>query len=242
MLVFKKLKQLTPNLLKIILKNFRFKFINDQYVNISWSQEGEDLILKRIFENKQSGFYIDIGAHHPKRFSNTFLFYNLGWQGINIDAMPGSMNIFNKIRKRDINLEIGVSEQKEKSKYYIFNDLAINSFSKDLSDLRDKSPADYNIKEIKMINTMPLYEILDKYLPAGQSIDFMSVDAEGYDFQVLKSNNWMKYRPKYVLVEILEFDFNKFSKNEVNCFMSDNGYVFYAKSLNTVFFKDTTIK
>ena len=73
--------------------------------NICYSQNGEDLILNRFLENKKNGFYIDIGAHHPIRFSNTYLFYKKGWRGINIDAMPGSMDLFNKIRSRDINIE-----------------------------------------------------------------------------------------------------------------------------------------
>ncbi|MFT7246563.1 MAG: hypothetical protein ACI82A_003940, partial [Candidatus Azotimanducaceae bacterium] len=90
------------------LKNFLKRSISfatwDQWTNRSWSQEGEDQILRRIFEQQSTGFYVDVGAHHPKRFSNTFLFYKLGWQGINIDAMPGSMALFNRERSRDLNL------------------------------------------------------------------------------------------------------------------------------------------
>ena len=72
--------------------------------NLCYSQNGEDLILNRFLENKEKGFFIDVGAHHPIRFSNTYLFYKKGWSGINIDAMPGSMTKFNKIRPKDINI------------------------------------------------------------------------------------------------------------------------------------------
>lgn len=75
----------------------------------SYSQEGEDLLLSRIFGDKKDGFYIDVGAHHPFRFSNTYLLYKRGWRGINIDAMPGSMKLFNRFRPRDINIECGVA-------------------------------------------------------------------------------------------------------------------------------------
>src|SRR5690242_3324544 len=64
----------------------------------SYSQEGEDRILHSIFETVADGFYVDIGAHHPKRFSNTYLFYQRGWRGINVDAMPGSMVRFKRVR------------------------------------------------------------------------------------------------------------------------------------------------
>lgn len=85
----------------------------DKFFEKSYSQEGEDLILKRFFSNKEKGFYIDIGAHHPKRFSNTYLFYSKGWNGINIDAMPGSMRLFNQIRKRDLNLEVPIAKKRK---------------------------------------------------------------------------------------------------------------------------------
>jgi hypothetical protein len=155
-----------------------------EYANLSWAQEGEDQILRRIFEWKKDGFYIDVGAHHPKRFSNTYLFYKRGWRGINIDAMPGSMHSFNKVRSRDINLELGIAEQKAKLDYYIFNEPALNGFSRDLSQERHTADSPYLIKDFIKVDVLPLHEVLDQYLPTGQSIDFMSVDVEGLDFQI----------------------------------------------------------
>ena len=77
----------------------------------SFAQEGEDMILKRIFEGVRSGFYIDIGAFHPSKFSNTYYFYLRGWSGINIDPQPGVKSLFDKMRPRDINLELAISDQ-----------------------------------------------------------------------------------------------------------------------------------
>ena len=99
-----------------------------------YSQEGEDILLRRIFEDQTTGFYVDIGAHHPKRFSNTCYFYELGWQGINIDALPGSMKVFKKFRPRDTNLEIAISEKEQNLTYYMFNEPALNGFSKSISE------------------------------------------------------------------------------------------------------------
>ena len=69
-----------------------------RYGLISYSQEGEDMILRRLFETRRRGFYVDVGAHHPRRFSNTYYFYRQGWSGINIDAAPGSMKLFDRLR------------------------------------------------------------------------------------------------------------------------------------------------
>jgi len=68
-----------------------------------YSQGAEDIILASIFGNREKGFWVDVGAHHPQRFSNTYLFSLKGWTGINIDALPGSMAIFKKMRPNDIN-------------------------------------------------------------------------------------------------------------------------------------------
>ena len=99
----------------------------------SFSQEVEELVLARIFEGHKPVFYVDVGAHHPTRFSNTSFFYRRGWSGINIDAMPGSMKAFKSLRSRDVNLEIPVCEKETMLKYYMFNEPALNSFDRSLS-------------------------------------------------------------------------------------------------------------
>jgi FkbM family methyltransferase len=215
------------NILKILL---------GRYAKKSYSQEGEDLILKRIFERKQNGFYVDVGAHHPMRFSNTYLFYKRGWRGINIDAMPGSMEIFKKFRFRDINLEIAVSNRNEKLTYYAFNDPALNGFSKERSQERNGQYG-YKIIYEKEIYTQQLEKILDDYLPNGQIIDYMSIDVEGLEFEVLQSNNWKKYSPELVLVEIRGETLDDILGSEITEYMTDIGYKIFGKTLFTIFFK-----
>ena len=107
-----------------------------KYINESYSQEGEDMILSRYFDGQLKGFYIDIGAHHPKRFSNTYIFYKRGWSGINIDAMPGSMYEFNKYRSRDINIESAISLEPSELTFNIFKEPALNTFSNELAQYR----------------------------------------------------------------------------------------------------------
>ena len=223
---------------KLFLRRVRDFYEWDQYSNRSWSQEGEDLILNRIFEYKKKGFYIDVGSHHPKRFSNTYLLYRRGWNGINIDAMPGSMENFRRYRPRDINIEAGIAETEGFLRYYIFNEPALNGFSKDLSLLRDSQNNNYRILNTLLVPVSPLSKLLKKYLRTGHKIDFLSVDVEGFDLEVLKSNDWTSYRPHYVLVEILSSESKNLYKDTTFLFMQENEYIFYAKCMNTVFFVD----
>lgn len=206
------------------------------YKNISFSQEGEDLILQRIFEMKERGFYIDVGAHHPKRFSNTYLFYKKGWRGINIEPRPESKKLFNKVRKNDINIEAAIADVPGILTYFIFDDSALNSFDKELSMKRANEKKYKIIKEITL-NTVRLSEILNKYIDANQEIDFLSVDTEGYDLPVLRSNDWEKFKPSVILCEDAEFDFDNPGRSQIYNFLVEKNYQLMAKTLSTLIFK-----
>lgn len=207
-----------------------------QYGITSFSQEGEDLILGRIFERKTKGFYVDVGAYHPVRFSNTHLFYQKGWRGINIDPMPGGMKIFDEIRPQDINIEAAVSDLEVELDYYSFNEGALNTFSDELAEERSKLDG-YFIQFQRKIKTKKLSDILDEYLPENQIIDFFSIDTEGHDLNVLQSNNWEKYSPQIVITEILGLNFEKLYDSELYLFMKSINYSFFAKTFNSLFFK-----
>jgi hypothetical protein len=207
-----------------------------KYFQKSYSQEGEDLILDNFFKNKKNGFYIDIGACHPFRFSNTYFFYKKGWRGINIDATPGSMRLFNKHRPRDINIEVGIGNSNINLKYYIFNEPALNSFSTAISHERSENTP-YKLENIIQLKTKKLFEVLDKHMPVDIPIDFMSIDVEMFEYQVVVSNNWSKYKPKYLLVELIETKIDDFKNNKTYKFLTKNKYFLVAVTGRTVIFK-----
>jgi FkbM family methyltransferase len=226
------------NLKVVISPTSFFTYPKDlhQHHILSYSQEGEDRVLARYFEDKNDGFYIDVGAHHPQRFSNTYYFYLRGWCGINIDAMPGCMEIFNKIRSKDINLEVAISNIEQELKYYEFNEPALNGFSRGLSEERDKLE-NYQIIATHIIKTRQISQILDEYLPVNREIDFLSVDVEGLDLEVLQSNNWDKYRPKLVLAESLSTkSVEDLLGSEICRYMTSKGYYLHSKLCNTTIF------
>lgn len=215
------------NIKKSIKNNLRL------YKNNSYSQEGEDLILHKIFPDKKNGFYVDIGAHHPFRFSNTYYFYRKGWRGVNIDAAPGSMKLFKKFRSRDINIEAAISNKIETLTYYKFNDPALNTFDKDLAQTRIGNK--YKIISEEKIAAIPLKEILSKQKIGD--IDFMSIDVEGLEMKVLESNDWNVYQPKILLVESIASDLVAIYNTELYKFINNMKYTLFAKTFNTLFFK-----
>lgn len=200
----------------------------------SYGQDGEDLILDRLLEGQAKGFYVDVGAHHPVRFSNTYLFYRRGWRGINIDAMPGSMRGFKRIRPKDINIECGVASRSGRLSYYRFNEPALNTLDPLEAERKNKPP--YRILDQVDIAVERLDCLLAQYLPADQKIDFLSVDVEGKDLEVLESNNWTQFRPRFILAETLRTDIMKLNECPIVRFLGSVGYTPVAKAYNTTFF------
>lgn len=193
------------------------------------------MILRRLFEGKADGFYVDAGAHHPRRFSNTCFFYKLGWSGVNIDAAPGSMALFRKWRPWDINVEAALGREPRALTFYIFDEPALNTFDRELAHSRSQGA--YRIVREQTLCTRTLAEVLAEHLPKGRRIDFMTVDVEGMDLEVLQSNNWERFRPTYVLVECLGVEPAQLEQESVCQFLTAQGYHFFAKTANTVIFK-----
>ena len=221
----------------IDLKDLTF----DGYATKSYSFVGEDMVLRRIFNEKTKGFYVDVGAHHPRLYSNTYYFYKKGWRGINIDAMPGSMRLFNRLRPKDINIEAAVFDKKQTLTYYMLNDSALNGFSR-VPTVETNGTEEYRvIGEIK-VETSRLKEILDSHLPQGTEIDFLSVDVERSELEVLRSNDWDKYRPKVILVESIDFSPSGPEDCKVYRFLVDKGYYLFSRVVDTLIFIDDSFK
>ena len=237
------MKNLTKNylfqLLLTTIRNIR-NFYFDGFAIKSYAQEGEDIVLKRIFSGQSTGFYVDVGAHHPMRFSNTYSFYKLGWSGINIEPNPNSFNLFTKYRSRDINLNYGIAKNKGNLEYYMFDEPALNTFDDEvLNNL--KTNTHYKHTKTIHIDVMPLADMLQQHIPNGIKVDFLSIDVEGLDLEVLISNDWQKYRPNWVLVEQLNLKDIEHLDFETHHYMKSVGYVLFAKTFNTLFYKDLSV-
>lgn len=218
-----------------MIENFKKRFINlfFPHSNISYSQSGEDILLSQhIFNGQNTGFYVDIGAHHPKRFSNTYLLYQKGWSGINIDPMPGMQHLF-KERARDININAGISDQSGTKKYFMFKKGALNTFD---AEVAKKQGSTYGQPTIKEVSVLRLEEVLNKYA-SGKKIDFMNIDVEGHEIEVLNSNDWNKYCPTIIAIEDQNLDISNPEKSTSYRFLKEKGYTLFNKLNYTAFYR-----
>ncbi len=210
----------------------------------SYSQVWEDIILDFIFEWKNMGFYIDIWANHPKRLSNTLLFYKKWWSGINIEPNVNLYRWFLWSRKRDINLNIGIGPTNwEDLDFFVIHPDTLSTF--DVESARQYEKEWHEIVEIKKVPIISLNDVYMNYVHDKQ-VDFMSIDTEWYDMEVLQSNDWQRNRPWFVIVETLEYKRNWFGKklNDLyDPYFQDKNYHKYADTyINTIYISDEYAK
>lgn len=207
---------------------------------ISYSQCGEDLIVDYIFKLRgvTKPSYIDIGANDPYFLNNTSIFYQRGCRGINIDANPNCIKKFDNERPEDINLNIGIGSEKSNQIFYIINDSTLSTFS-EAECQKCLETGKYKLLEKKLVEISTLEEIL--YIHNEDVIpDFMSIDAEGLDLEIVKSINFTKYSPKVICVEAAEYSpiGAGMRRDEIIKFLEENNYYEYANTnLNAIMVK-----
>lgn len=165
----------------------------------SYAQSREDVFIKSQFPKNFKGFFVDVGCNHPIRINNTYLLYLQGWRGINIDMDYKSIFLFNFLRDQDLNFNYAVSKEKKK----------INFFFNKKSDLNGSIIKTKKFRYNKKIQSYPLNYILSKTKYKNKKIDFLSIDAEDSDFEVLKSLNLNVYCPRFICIEIRGSSMNK---------------------------------
>ena len=126
--LFQYLKIYSPITLLFYL-HLEVKFLLNRSSGISYSQWGEDIIIDNLLGRKKRGFYIDIGAYDPTRFSNTKRFYLRGWRGINVEPDPVRIKKFHKERPGDINLNIGIADKSRVLNFFKFDPPTLSTFS-----------------------------------------------------------------------------------------------------------------
>ena len=187
-----------------IIQNIYFKHKNFSNKK-TYSLFGEDLAALKFFKNKKKGFYVDIGCYHPTYINNTYLLYKKGWNGINIDVSQFSIDLFKFMRPDDLNYKCAVSETKKKVNLYYQKEYSqLNSINK----LTAKKFIKGRLKK-KIINSYSLEEIFSWGKYKDYEIDFLDVDVEGADLQVLKGLNFSKRKPKLICIEIHQKNFKK---------------------------------
>lgn len=210
-------------------------FTESSGAGVHFSQEGEDLFLLRALGDAGPGFFVDVGAHHPTRFSNTYALYLRGWRGLNIDATPGSMEAFRGLRPEDINVEAAVSDSAAPLRFHMFREPALNTFDAALAETYVKDG--WPLLEVREITPRPLRDIMARHWPKGRPVHLMSIDVEGEEMGVLGTNDWETCRPDWVVIEALDVPLAGLGSSPGVRFLADFGYAPVSKLFHSVILK-----
>lgn len=169
---------------------------------VSYAQNGEDVWLNRIFKGKNDGFYIDVGAHDPEYLSVTKAFYDRGWSGINIEPIPDLYQAFVNARERDLNIQCACGNKDEMLELYLPTAglQGVATLDAETALIVQEEGIDNTEKITVRVET--LSHICSKH--ASREIDFLSIDVEGFEKNVLLGMNFSQFRPIVIIIEAVK--------------------------------------
>ncbi|MFC4261706.1 FkbM family methyltransferase [Ferruginibacter yonginensis] len=233
------------NRVKPFIKSLFYIFTSPNYKEfISFSQAGEDRVMKFFFRSLglKKVTYLEIGTNNPIDINNSYYFYLEGNRGVIIEPNPDLISKIKKHRKHDICLNIGVSGsgKEEVLDFYIFNEndkeKGLSTFSKEEATYVNNT-TNIKIAEIRKIPVKPINTILATYFE-NEAPDFISIDVEGLDLDILKTLNFSRWRPKLLCIETVHYSQShiKKSNDAIAQFLATHNYSAYAHTgINTIF-------
>ena len=187
----------------------------------SYSNWGIDMMADFFFREINKGVFIDIGCHHPMINNNTYPLYKRGWNGINIDIDYSAIDSFNFLRSKDTNIEIAVSDTIGNSDLFFYhNRAAKNTLSKEKG---------LDAKQIRSIKTTTLNKIIQESIYKDQKINFLTIDVEGFELNVLRGFDFKKYKPELVVVELIQRGMTEFFHQNITNIQNSDIYLYMIK-------------
>lgn len=209
-------------------------------VAFSFAQGAEDIIIPYIaryhFGLEEPGKYVDIGCNAPIKFSNTFHLYLLGWRGLNVDANSELVAQCKHVRREDISVRAAVSDVEREVVFHKAKDDAVSTID-ETRLVEWKKHFEFSDEDQEKVVTRTLTSILDENWNQADAIDILTIDVEGHDFQVLKSLDLKKYRPKIVVIEMHEFE--GITESEIYQYLTTNGYSLRFFAVLNAYFVDS---
>lgn len=202
--------------------------------SVHYSQSGEDIIVNIILAREtERGVFVDFGAYHPFRFSNTFVLYLSGWRGVNVDANAEAIEEFRRIRPEDVNIHALLSDKVEELEYRRYAEGAYNTADPmAIEGMVKNNSGEKTLVGIDRFTTTTANQILEQHV-GRRKFDFLNVDIEGLDEKILFSIDFTRFQPKIIATEIA---IEQWNSEPMKSFFASRGYVPYSHCVHTAIF------
>ena len=200
------------------------KIYRNRKPSIHYGEFGEDILVNRILKNLETGKYVDVGCYHPYKGSLTAQLYKKGWKGINIDLSKSSIDLFNLVRKEDINLNLAVSDFNGQTSY--FENSPINQQNSLIKNNDNQKKIEIDCKNLNLILEENKFE----------KFEYLNIDVEGSEQNVINGINLSKYSPILITIENNNLHINDYIESETYKILIKNNYTFISKTGVTNFF------
>ena len=188
---------------------------------LSYAQNFEDVLLARAFPEAE-GFYIDVGAADPVSHSVTKLFYQRGWRGINLEPHAGFFQRLTNDRTRDVNLNAAVTDTSGKVDYYeVPTNIGWATVSTEQVERLTAQGVEVTPRPVPAVT---LDEVWDEHVTG--TVDFLKVDVEGAEREVLLGLDLTRHRPRVILLEAIEPGTNRLNYDSWEHLLLDRDYLF----------------
>ena len=169
------------------------KLYKNKSPNAHFAEFAEDVMVNRIFKNQDKGTYIDIGAYHPFKGSLTYTLFKKGWKGTNVDLSKTSIDLFKMARPNDVNICCAISNKTEKKIYFENSPInQQNSLIKQNNEQREIEIQAYTLDDLLISRNI-------------ENPDYLNIDTEGNEMDVLEGVNFDKINPKLITIEENDF-------------------------------------
>ncbi len=183
-----------------------------------YSQFAEDVSIIRHFPKRYKGVFVDVGCFHPVKYNNTYRLYKKGWRGVNIDIDEIKIAGFKIRRPKDVNIACAVSDRPGELNYWS------NGFYSLTITLDEAFAAGKPGYIAKKVQADTLNNILGRTKYRDSRIDFLTIDVEGHDYQVLQSFDLEKYAPRLIAVETHQVTLEAVMQEAVYQYLTGAGY------------------
>lgn len=204
----------------------------------SYSQQSEDLLVDTLYSSVlqrfQPGFYLDIGAAHPINLSNTYFFYKLGWTGICVEPNPAFHALYKQHRPHDVALNFGLSSKSEILTYHQFEFPYINGFyGQENIDWQVKTNGQTYLGGIE-IACLNVNDFLRQHVQ--RPVDFLNIDVESLDIEILTTWDWGLCRPLIICAEIIATDLHDIIAHNITKILGRQGYTPVSRAWHSTIF------